>query len=69
MSDTFWQYWTTDSDPLDLSDPRGPVLSGETIDQVAIDSLKWHYNDTSPMDTELRQAFQRVLKYYGVTVG
>ncbi|CAB4139019.1 hypothetical protein UFOVP346_14 [uncultured Caudovirales phage] len=71
VNDSFWQYWVPDSDdaPLDLTDPRGPVLSGDTLDHVAIDSLKWHYSNLDPADPELLGAFRRVLSYYGVNIG
>jgi hypothetical protein len=45
----------------------GPTLSGETIDQIAIDSLKWHYNEGFDNDFE-KEAFRVVLRYYGVSM-
>lgn len=48
----------------------GPTLSGDTIDKIAIDSLKWHYaTEMPPLEKEaFREAFRIVLRYYGVTV-
>ena len=44
----------------------GPKLSGDTIDKIAIDSLKWHYaTEMQPLEKE---AFRIVLRYYGVTL-
>lgn len=45
----------------------GPTLSGETIDLIAIDSLKWHYKDKDMEPLQL-EAFRIVLRYYGVSV-
>jgi hypothetical protein len=43
-----------------------PTLSGETIDQIAIDSLKFHFDqDLEPLQYE---AFRVVLAYYGVSM-
>ena len=44
-----------------------PKLSGETIDLIAIDSLKWHYKDKDMEPLQL-EAFRIVLRYYGVSV-
>jgi len=50
------------------------TLSSETIDHVAIDSLKWHYKSLveepeNTTDYFMRLlAFKIVLKYYGVNV-
>jgi hypothetical protein len=50
------------------------TLSSETIDHVAIDSLKWHYKSLVEEPEETHDYFMRllafkiVLKYYGVTV-
>jgi hypothetical protein len=44
-----------------------PTLSGETIDHIAIDSLKWHFKDKD-MEPLQYEAFRVVLRYYGVTV-
>ena len=48
----------------------GPTLSGKTLDMIAIDSLKWHYNEGKFKDMEPLQleAFRIVLRYYGVSV-
>ena len=48
-------------------DAAAPVtLSAETIDNIAIDSLKFHAADTvEPLEKE---AFRIVLRYYGVTL-
>jgi hypothetical protein len=43
----------------------GPTLSGASIDQIAIDSLKWHYDQGFDNDLE-KEAFRIVLGYYGV---
>lgn len=44
-----------------------PTLSTETIDMIAIDSLKFHIadNDMEPLQKE---AFRIVMRYYGVIV-
>ncbi len=50
------------------TDTPAPVtLSAETIDHIAIDSLKFHTadNDMEPLQKE---AFRIVLRYYGVTL-
>ena len=44
-----------------------PKLSGETIDMIAIDSLKWHFKDKDMEPLQL-EAFRIVLRYYGVSV-
>jgi hypothetical protein len=44
-----------------------PKLSGETIDLIAIDSLKWHYKDKDMEPLQL-EAFRIVLRYYGVSI-
>jgi hypothetical protein len=50
------------------------TLSSETIDHVAIDSLKWHYKALVEEPEETHDyfmkllAFKIVLKYYGVSV-
>lgn len=44
-----------------------PKLSGETIDLIAIDSLKWHMADGDMEPLQL-EAFRIVLRYYGVSV-
>ena len=42
------------------------ILSAETIDMIAIDSLKHHADkDMEPLQ---REAFRIVLRYYGVTL-
>lgn len=46
---------------------QGPKLSGETIDRIAIDSLKWHLKDKDMEPLQL-EAFRIVLRYYGVSV-
>lgn len=43
------------------------TLSGETIDMIAIDSLKWHMEDKD-MEPLQAEAFRIVLRYYGVSV-
>jgi hypothetical protein len=48
-------------------EPASQTLSGETIDQIAIDSLKWHFKDKD-MEPLQYEAFRVVLRYYGVTV-
>lgn len=52
--------------PDDPPKPQ-PTLSGETIDRIAIDSLRFHMadKDMEPLQVE---AFRIVLRYYGVTV-
>lgn len=49
------------------NNPTEPKLSGETIDLIAIDSLKWHYKDKDMEPLQL-EAFRIVLRYYGVSV-
>lgn len=49
-----------------VSERSGPTLSSETIDQIAIDSLKWHYKEGDDMEPLQREAFRIVLSYYGV---
>ncbi len=39
-------------------------LSGETIDMIALDSLKWHMQD-GDMEPLQMEAFRIVLRYYG----
>jgi hypothetical protein len=39
-------------------------LSGETIDMIALDSLKWHLQD-GDMEPLQMEAFRIVLRYYG----
>lgn len=46
---------------------EGPTLSGETVDLIAIDSLKWHYKDED-MEPLQQEAFRIVLRYYGVSL-
>jgi hypothetical protein len=48
-------------------EPASPTLSGETIDHIAIDSLKFHIQDKD-MDPLQYEAFRVVLRYYGVVV-
>jgi hypothetical protein len=42
-------------------------ISGETVDLIAIDSLKWHYKDED-MEPLEQEAFRIVLRYYGVSL-
>ena len=44
----------------------GPTLSSETIDNIAIDSLRWHYNEGEDMEPLQREAFRICLRYYGL---
>jgi len=44
-----------------------PTLSGETVDMIAIDSLKWHCKDKD-MEPLQQEAFRIVLRYYGVSL-
>lgn len=47
----------------------GPTLSGDTIDRIAIDSLKWHYNEgQQELEPLQKEAFKIVLRYYGVNL-
>lgn len=71
---TYWHdngsHWFYDERPSDLiaewSDAQSPTLSGDTIDDIAIDSLKFHMDkDMEPLQKE---AFRIVLRYYGVTL-
>lgn len=49
------------------TDTPAPVtLSAETIDHIAIDSLKFHY--ATEMEPLQKEAFRIVLRYYGVTL-
>jgi hypothetical protein len=41
------------------------ILSAETIDHIAIDSLRFHFN--GEMDPLQKEAFRIVLRYYGVS--
>lgn len=43
-----------------------PILSGHTIDHIAMDSLRYHY--ATEMEPLQKDAFRIVLRYYGVTV-
>jgi len=66
-----------DSNPVIFNDPNldliaewtdnpQPVLSGTSIDAIAIESLKFHMDqDMEPLEYE---AFRVVLRYYGVVV-
>ena len=45
---------------------KEPTLSGETLDRLAIDSLKWHYKDKEDMEPLQQEAFRIVMRYYGV---
>jgi hypothetical protein len=49
------------------NNPTEPKLSGETIDLIAIDSLKWHIADEDMEPLQL-EAFRIVLRYYGASV-
>lgn len=42
------------------------ILSGHTIDHIAIDSLRYHY--ATEMEPLQKEAFRIVLRYYGVSV-
>jgi hypothetical protein len=46
---------------------EGPTLSSASIDQIAIDSLKWHFAQGFDSKFE-KEAFRVVLKYYGASV-
>ena len=53
----------------DETNTSGPALSGDTIDHIAIDSLKWHYNEGQQELAPLqKEAFKIVLRYYGVNL-
>jgi len=52
---------------IDEPAEAAPILSGETIDHIAIDSLKWHFKDKD-MEPLQYEAFRVVLRYYGVSV-
>lgn len=53
----------------DENNTSGPTLSGDTIDYIAIDSLKWHYNEgKNDMEPLQKEAFEIVLRYYGVNL-
>lgn len=53
----------------DETTTSGPTLSGDTIDHIAIDSLKWHYNEgKNDMEPLQKEAFKIVLRYYGVNL-
>ena len=47
-------------------EPAPVTLSAETIDHIAIDSLKFHY--ATEMEPLQKEAFRIVLRYYGVTM-
>ena len=53
----------TDEEPA----KPGPTISSETIDHIAIDSLRFHLQgeDMEPLQ---REAFRICLRYYGVSV-
>ena len=55
-------------DPEAQQKADGPTLSSHTIDQIAIDSLKWHYKEGNDLEPLQREAFRIVLSYYGVNL-
>ena len=42
------------------------ILSSTTIDAIALDSLKWHYDNSDDMEPLQKEAFRIVMRYYGV---
>lgn len=52
---------------MQLKKDQGPKLSGQTIDLIAVDSLKWHMKEGAMAPLQL-EAFRIVLRYYGVSV-
>ena len=71
---TYWRdsgsHWG-DIRPSDLiaewtDEPAPGTLSSETIDHIAIDSLRHHY--ATEMEPLQKEAFRIVLRYYGVTM-
>jgi hypothetical protein len=51
-----------------IAECKFPTLSSETIDHIAIDSLRWHYKEGDDLEPLQREAFRIVLRYYGVSV-
>ncbi len=47
--------------------PKGPTLSSETIDSIALDSLRWHFKEGFD-DKLTEEAFRIVIRYYGGSV-
>lgn len=58
----------TDGEPAKHDEPAKPgtTLSSETVDRIAIDSLRFHFKgELEPLQ---REAFRIVLRYYGASV-
>lgn len=45
----------------------GPNLSATTIDSIAQDSLKWHYENGDDMEPIQKEAFRIIMRYYGMS--
>lgn len=46
-------------------DDKPVTLDVQTVDRIAIDSLRFHATDDGDMDPLTREAFRIVLRYYG----
>lgn len=45
----------------------GVTLSSITVDSIAQDSLKWHYENSDGMEPIEKEAFRIVMRYYGMS--
>ena len=45
----------------------GVTLSSITVDSIAQDSLKWHYENGGSMEPIEKEAFRIVMRYYGMS--
>lgn len=52
----------------DPEEPKGATLSADTIDQIAVDSLLWHFYEYGELGPLQKEAFRIVLSYYGKQV-
>lgn len=48
-------------------DSEGITLSSTTVDSIAQDSLKWHYENGGSMEPIEKEAFRIVMRYYGMS--
>jgi len=49
-------------------EPKGATISADTIDQIAVDSLMWHFYEYGELEPLQKEAFRIVLSYYGKQV-
>ena len=49
-------------------EPKGATISADTIDQIAVDSLLWHFHEYGELEPLQKEAFRIVLSYYGKQV-